>query len=145
MRKTLDGDILPESLRDALKYFEKKAREIGWKIVGYKILGKHARIVVDMGLPVKQPLYLVFQREPFKEFSRYFGVDDVGLTINCDILETVCSEQYYLIVWVLGDGKIYAINPCYMLRKSYENKWFRTTKTNEKTCHIPSKMAWRIY
>jgi len=147
MKTTLFGERIPENIIEAMEYVEKVLyNAFGWKLI-YKSLtnrGRHAKLeFVDKILGIRK-IYLIYQREWFKKFREYFNVDDVGATINCDILERIATS-YDFIVWVNKNGEVYYVSPIYMKKKVEENNWKREQeKTGEITCHIPVSMLNKI-
>ena len=89
--------------------------------------------------------YLAFQRRWFESFYKYFGVNEMAVTLNKSIVEYCVKHGIDRIVFVHSDGAMFMISPKTMLKTAIRNKWIRTTrKTKEETIHLPLSHLKRI-
>jgi len=113
---------------------------------GFRIVRKEARnfkrhylITASYNFKLYK-LYLIFQREPFHSFSKYFKGDGDALAIDRAILASIVRERVNRVIWCLEDGSMYMENPKYIFKLAVENGWFReTAKTGESVANIPIK------
>lgn len=142
VQKRLFGGFVPLCLRDAVEYcFLLLRKRFGWHSCGFSLAnnGRHAVLTVfDPSTGWYRRIYLVYQREPFHKFGEYFGLTgEKAVTINKDILDRIAEQDIDFIVWINKKGEAYMISPKTMARLVRENGWVRTTRSGEKTAHIP--------
>jgi len=134
---------LIKNISQAYFLFKELLKERGGEVIRVvpENYGRHRVVYAKMhyrGSSKIFKFYLVFQREWFKSFSKFYNFQSEACTLNMSILQNCLASGVDRIVFVNKHGVMLMISPQQFLEKAKENRWIRKTKkTGEEVAHIP--------
>lgn len=146
-----------EATQQFVNYIHYRNRQLmseGWRYEIKRIFeennGKHRLFILDLyyrnKLMATHKVYLIYVRNWFMQFSKYFNVDSMGTSIRLDILERLVKSGVQYIAFVHRSDGIYFIKTEKFYNLALENNWIRTPEaTGEKLANIPITYLTHIY
>lgn len=134
-----------ESLQQAIELVKELLRRVYGEGVAFRVypenFRRHAVISIERGDRIVDRVYLVFQREPFHKFCKYFprarecpGAE--AITLNWSIIHHHIGEAgIRRVIHVLGDGRIVTSTLIDWLTTPYCRKPMHEDAVT--TCHLP--------
>ena len=128
-----------KNIKHALAYVTEILERKGFRIL-YTIPANYNRnYIIKVRINATgYTFYLIYQREPFHSFKKYFGIDEPALGIQLDFLRLIHGRGVERILWVLGDGSIYMGKTKEIYKNAVEKQWIlKTEKTGELVVNYP--------
>jgi hypothetical protein len=135
-----------KGVKHALTYVTEVLKRKGFKIVYTTPANYNRNYIVKVRIDATgYTFYLIYQREPFHSFKKYFGVDEPALGIRLDFLKLIHERGIERILWVLEDGSIYMGKTREILKNAVKNKWIlETGKTGELVVNYPISLLDKV-
>lgn len=138
------------NIHEALERFKKILVDKGFEIVEVKDMnfGRHKLVKAKYTKNDYSnffDFYLIFQRQWFLSFPKYYGVDEPAVSINLNLLKQAIYTGVDRLVFAHSSGKFFMVDPLVMKDIAESNKWIRKTKkTGEVVVHLPLSRLKRI-
>lgn len=134
------NDYMIKTPSEALDKFKRILEDRGFALQHIKAenFNRHFLIQVTKDFRV-YVFYLVYQREPFHQFSKFYGEEGEALAINSELLLKLTRKHVTRLFWCLGDGRIYFESPRYLSNLAREKNWYKELKSGEVIVNIPIK------
>lgn len=132
-----------KNIREAYSYFKEFLKSRSGEVIRCipKNFGRHRLIIAKLwyrGSSFIAKFYLVYQREWFEKFDKFYNYPAKACTLNLSILNELVKSNIDRIVFVNKDGQMLMISPREFLKIAKERGWVRKTrKTGEEVAHIP--------
>ncbi|HEW93652.1 MAG TPA: hypothetical protein ENF47_02990 [Thermoprotei archaeon] len=138
-----------ERIHEATDKVKKLLEKLGYTVERIKVVhfGRHRLFELSRLIPtfsgynkVKYKVYVVYQREPLKYFSKMYKYEEdvEAIGINYSVLKGLVDSNVNLVIFVFRDGRMYAGKPSEILMDAEDEGWIRTSKkTGEKIVNYP--------
>jgi len=135
-----------KNVKHALEYVTKLLERKGFKIVYTTPANYNRNYIIKVRINATgYTFYLIYQREPFHSFKKYFGIDEPALGIQLDFLRLIHTRGIERILWVLEDGSIYMGKTREVLNNAMKNQWIlKTEKTGELVVNYPISLLEKV-